>query len=321
MIKYIQSNSFKMALSATIAVLIANELGLQFGVTAGIIAILSIQNTKKEALLVGGRRTIAAIIAILLSFVLYIVLGNNPLIFGLFLIIFIPTTKKLKIEEGMVVGSVLSTHLLTSSNINFTWIVNEVSLTFIGIGVALIFNLYTSSLDKSFNKNKEDIEEKYRVILSDMAESLITQAVPIYEQKILVEVENLIKETRIMALQINNNYLFKNENYYIKYAEMRGMQLEIIKRMKDHFSRFYKKFEQTELLSELTLNVAVNIHADNDCVELIEKLSDLRDHYKKMELPKSREEFENRALLFQFLNDLEDFLNTKREFYIKMYKK
>ena len=33
-----------------------------------------------------------------------------------------------------------------------------------------------------------------------------------------------------------------------------------------------------------------------------------------MELPKNRNEFENRALLFQFLNDLEDFLIIKKEF-------
>jgi uncharacterized membrane protein YgaE (UPF0421/DUF939 family) len=33
-----------------------------------------------------------------------------------------------------------------------------------------------------------------------------------------------------------------------------------------------------------------------------------------MELPKTRNEFEDRALLFQFLNDLEDFLIIKKEF-------
>ena len=38
-----------------------------------------------------------------------------------------------------------------------------------------------------------------------------------------------------------------------------------------------------------------------------------------MELPKNRTEFENRALLFQFLNDLEDFLSVKKEFK-KLYK-
>ncbi len=33
-----------------------------------------------------------------------------------------------------------------------------------------------------------------------------------------------------------------------------------------------------------------------------------------MNLPSTREEFENRALLFQFLNDMEEFLITKNEF-------
>ncbi len=48
MIKYLQSKTLKMALSATIAIIISNYVGLQFGVTSGIIAILSIQDTKKN---------------------------------------------------------------------------------------------------------------------------------------------------------------------------------------------------------------------------------------------------------------------------------
>ena len=57
MIKYLQSKTFKIALSATIAIIISNYLGLKFGVTSGIIAILSIQDTKKEAFVndKGGR--------------------------------------------------------------------------------------------------------------------------------------------------------------------------------------------------------------------------------------------------------------------------
>ena len=314
MIKYLQSKTVKVALSATIAIFISNYIGLEFSVTAGIIAILSIQDTKKEALLVSGRRIIAATIAVILSFVLYILLGNNPIIFGVFLLIFIPITMFFKIEEGLVVGSVLSTHLLTSTNINIYWIMNELALITIGIGVAMIFNLYTISLDEEFEKNKEKIEEIYRLILSDMSVSLVTQAVPIYDRQVLLNAEELIKSSRIIAQKISNNYIFKNNNYYISYIDMRMVQLDTIKRMKKHFSRFYMKYEQTILLSEFTNNVAINIHEDNDCVELINKLVLLRKEYEMMELPKNRDEFENRALLFQFLNDLEDFLIIKKEF-------
>lgn len=314
MIKYLQSKTFKMALSATIAIIISNYMGLKFGVTSGIIAILSIQDTKKEALIVGGKRTIACTVAILLSYMLYMLLGNNPMVFGLFLLIFIPITKLLKITEGMVVGAVLSTHLLISINIDVSWIVNEAQLTLIGIGVAIIFNLYTASLEKEFEKNKERIEDYFRAILSDMAVSLVTRAVPTYDQDILLKTEELINKSKFMAQIINNNYLFKKNDYYISYINMRIIQLDTIKRMKRHFSRFYMTYEQTRILSEFTNNVAMNIHEDNDCIDLINKLSLLRKDYKNMELPKNRNEFENRALLFQFLNDLEDFLIIKKEF-------
>jgi len=314
MIKYLQSKTVKMALSATIAIIISNYMGLQFGVTSGIIAILSIQDTKKEALLVGGKRIISSTVAILLSYALYVLLGNNPIVFGLFLLIFIPTTQVLKISEGMVIGAVLSTHLLMSTNINVSWIINEAGLTIIGIGIAMVFNLYSISLEDNFEKNKERIEDYFRAIISDMAVSLVTQAVPVYEQEVFLSVEKLIKNTKVMAQIINNNHLFKNNDYYVSYTDMRTIQLEAIKRMQRHFSRFYMKYNQTRILSEFTNDVAMNIHEDNDCIELIDKLNLLRKDYKNMELPKNRTEFENRALLFQFLNDLEDFLIIKKEF-------
>jgi len=314
MIKYLQSKTVKMAFSATIAIIISNYVGLQFGVTSGIIAILSIQDTKKEALLVGGKRMISSTIAILLSYALYVTLGNNSIVFGLFLLIFIPTTKYLKISEGMVVGAVLSTHLLMSSNIDTSWIINEAKLNAIGIGVAMMFNLYTASLENEFENNKARIEDYFRAIISDMAVSLVTQAVPLYEKEVSLSVEKLIKDTKVIAQIINNNNLFKSNDYYVSYIDMRIIQLDAIKRMKRHFSRFYMKYEQTRILSEFTNEVALNIHEDNDCVELINKLTLLKADYQNMDLPKNRTEFENRALLFQFLNDLEDFLIIKKEF-------
>ncbi len=314
MIKYLKLKTVKIAMSATIAIFISNYMGLEFGVTSGIIAILSIQDTKKEALFVGGKRLFSSTVAILLSFMLYMLLGNNPIVFGLFLLIFIPITNALKISEGMVIGAVLSTHLLISTNINLSWLINEAKLTIIGIGVAMIFNLYTTSLEEKFKDNKEKIEEQYRLILADMAGSLVTQAVPTYEQEVLMKVEELIVNTKLIAQVISNNKLFKSSNYYSSYVDMRKMQLDAIKRMKRHFSRFYMTYEQTKILSEFTVDVAINIHEDNDCIILINKLALLRKDYEIMELPKNRNEFENRALLFQFLNDLEDFLIIKKEF-------
>lgn len=312
--KFFNNSTFKMAISATIAIFIAQGFKLEFAVTAGVIAILSIQNTKREAIIIGARRIISATIAVILSYLLYVLLGNNPLVFGIVLLIFIPIAKKLKIEEGIAVGAVLSTHLLVNNNIDLGWIVNEEAITFIGIGVASLFNLYMPSLDDKFNENKETIEKLYRDIISDMAKSLVTKAIPVNEKKRLEEVESLVEDTRGLAYKINNNNLFKKNLYFVDYIEMRAKQLEAIKRMMSHFSRFSITYDQTLIMSKFTENIANNIYADNDCVELICKLNNLRNNYKEMQLPKTRDEFENRAMLFQFLNDLEDFLLIKKEF-------
>lgn len=315
MIKYFHSKTFKMALSATIAIIISNAIGLQFGVTSGIIAILSIHEVKREAFLIGVRRIIAAFIAILLSFVLYIVLGNNPVVFGLFLIIYIPLTIKFKLQESMVVGAVLSTHLLSSHSINYSWIVNEMLLTIIGISTAMLFNLYMPSLKEEFEKNREKIEENYKLIISHMAERLITGKSENVKKEIMDITEKIIEDNKKIAKRICDNYfIFKNDYYYLSYMEMRRAQFETIRRMNKHFLRFYMAYYQTELLSEYTHKVADNIHKDNNCIQLIEELNILRSEYKKMDLPQNRDEFENRALLLQFLNDLEDFLLLKKAF-------
>ena len=47
---------------------------------------------------------------------------------------------------------------------------------------------------------------------------------------------------------------------------------------------------------------------------LLKNLKLLRESFITMELPKTREEFENRAMLYQFLNDFEQFLLIKNEF-------
>lgn len=315
MIKYFHSKTFKMALSATIAIIISNAIGLQFGVTSGIIAILSIHEVKREAFLIGMRRIMAAFIAILLSFVLYIVLGNNAVVFGLFLIIYIPLTIKFKFQESMVVGAVLSTHLLSSHNINYSWIVNEMLLTIIGISTAMLFNLYMPSLKEEFEKNREKIEENYKLIISDMAERLITGKPQNVKKEVMDITEKIIEDNKKIAKRICDNYfIFKNDYYYLSYMEMRSAQFETIRRMNKHFLRFYMTYYQTELLSEYTHKVANNIHKDNNCIQLIEELNILRSEYKKMDLPQNRDEFENRALLLQFLNDLEDFLLLKKAF-------
>ena len=46
----------------------------------------------------------------------------------------------------------------------------------------------------------------------------------------------------------------------------------------------------------------------------LERLYDILDHIKTQELPKTRQEFESRAILYHVLMDMEDFLLIKKRF-------
>ena len=319
--KYIYNLAFKMAISATLALIISNILGLQYATVAAVIAILSIQDTRKKALVISYKRIVACSIGILLSVILYSILGNGALIFGLFLIILIPLTSRLKVQEGMVPSVVLSTHFLVANNITITLISNEILLMIIGIGVAAVANIFMPSLEDKFKDDKEWIEEHYRVIISKMAKSLITYTVDIDEQKLINKVEKRLYESKDTAYKIVNNNFLKSSSYYTDYINMRINQFDTIKRMRLHFQRFNIPVEQMNVMADFTLCVAENIREMNDCKSLLRDLDILRNEFKKMELPKTREEFESRAQLLQFLNDMEEFLLIKRNFFttIKNY--
>ncbi|MBS4958465.1 aromatic acid exporter family protein [Clostridium sp.] len=316
--KYIYNLAFKMSISATIALLIGNALGLQYATVGAVIAILSIQDTRKKALIISYKRIIACSMGILLSVMLYSLLGNGTLIFGLFLIVLIPLTSRLKAQEGMVPAVVLSTHFLVANNITIELIFNEVLLMIIGIGVAAIANIFMPSLEDKFKDDKEWIEEHYRIIINKMSKSLITHAVDIDEQKLINAVEERLYTSKETAYKIVNNQFFKSSSYYTDYINMRINQFDTIKRMRLHFQRFNIPVEQMNVMADFTLCVSENISEMNDCKSLLMDLEILRIEFKKMELPKTREEFESRAQLLQFLNDMEEFLLIKRNFFTTM---
>jgi uncharacterized membrane protein YgaE (UPF0421/DUF939 family) len=84
--------------------------------------------------------------------------------------------------------------------------------------------------------------------------------------------------------------------------------------MRRHFEKFSISYKQTEMIADFTSRLADSIQEQNTAEGLIKNLQTLRESFTTMELPKTREEFENRAMLYQFLNDLEQFLLIKNQF-------
>lgn len=312
--RYIYDLSFKMAICASISLAICNFMGIEYGTVAAVIAILSIQNTKRKAISVAKNRMFACLLGLIISSLIYKILGNSAIIFAVFLLIFIPITSKLKIEEGMVAAVVLSNHILLANIISFNLILNEIMIIVIGVGSSFIANFFMPSFDKEYDENKNYIEDMFKILINNMGNSLLNHTVDVNEETYFCELEKKILNGENLANEILSNKLFENNLYYIDYIRMRKNQFYVIKKMRLHFERFYMSFEQTKLIANYTIKISEDIREKNNCIELLEELKKLRSIFKEMELPKSREEFENRAQLIQFLNDLEEFLIIKRDF-------
>ena len=71
---------------------------------------------------------------------------------------------------------------------------------------------------------------------------------------------------------------------------------------------------QTEQVSGLLYETAVTFGESNNARELLSSLSGVLRQMKDSPLPVTREEFEDRAVLYGILMDLEYFLQLKKEF-------
>jgi uncharacterized membrane protein YgaE (UPF0421/DUF939 family) len=306
--------TLKTALGAGVAMLLAGALGLKYGTAAGVIVILSVQSTKRQSVRLAVQRIGACILALSLATLLFNLLGYSAVVFALFLLGFIPLAAKFRFNEGIVVSSVLVTHLMVERSTGSSLIINELLLMLIGVGIALLLNLYMPSIDKRIKEDQIEIEELIRELLRHMSESLRQCAVSIKEEELFASLEKRLKLGRDRAYRNLNNSLFSDNSYYVKYMDMRVQQLKALKNMRKHFERFSITYKQTEIIADFTLRLSNSIHEYNTAEGLLKSLQELRDSFAEMELPKTREEFENRAMLYQFLNDLEQFLIIKNEF-------
>jgi uncharacterized membrane protein YgaE (UPF0421/DUF939 family) len=312
--KFIGYRTLKTGIGASIAIIIANRLGLEYAVSAGVITILSIQNTKRQSFKIALQRIEACILGLLTASIIFKILGYNPLTFGIFLLIFIPLAVRLKVSEGIIVSSVLVTHLLVERSVAFYWLLNEISLMLVGVVVALLLNLYMPSIEGQIKQDQIYIEEKIKEILLKMSKALKEHYASISEEELFKDLENRLHAARDRAYKNLNNYFFVDGSYYVKYMEMRMHQFETLKRMREHFQRFYMAYDHTIIVANFTEKVAKSLHEENTCEELLYELYTLREVFKLMPLPSTRDEFENRAMLFQFLNDIEQFLMIKNQF-------
>jgi len=96
---------------------------------------------------------------------------------------------------------------------------------------------------------------------------------------------------------------------------MRERQLEIIERMLPLVTSLTYTVEQRIMVADFIDELSDAIHPGNTADRFLRRLAAMREEFKEMPLPKTREQFEERAALFHLVRELEQYLIIKSQFH------
>lgn len=306
--------TIKTVIASVLAILIATQLHLLYATAAGIIAILSVGNTKKTSLKSGLGRVLSLGLAIILSFICFTTLGFHTWAFGVFLLVFIPLSIRFNLADAIVVNSVLITHFLVEKSFSWQMILNETLLMTIGVGLALLLNLYMPDNEKQLKEDIKAIEEDFRTIIFAMAAHLNLEKIAPLDDTCL-DLRSKLRAALNQAHIHQKNQWISEEDYYSEYFSMRLAQLRILRDMVNLLIEIDIDGLFVDELRKVLISTAENFAEENDGKLILWQIEAVYQNYRQKPLPQTREEFENRALLFQFLQSFRSFIEIKAIFY------
>lgn len=302
--------TIKTAVGTGVAIWLAQLINLEFYVFAGILTILSIETTKKRSLNVAMSRIIACILGMFLSGIVFEILGYQIFVISLFILFFIPLLMRLNIQNGFVTSSVIILHVYVLGNFNVNVAINEILLIIIGIGIALIINSYMPDLKHDLKDYSSKIEVKIKKILYEYA-LYIEKGDQGWTGEQLLELDEILNESKSIAIRNVENHLLRKQDKYYAYFEMREKQYEILVRMLPIVSKLQQEVPQRKIFAAFLYHLSESVHSGNTAQTQLEKLISNREEMNKLDLPKTREEFETRAALFHLINEIQLYLEIK----------
>lgn len=310
----------KLAVGAVLAITLAELLGLKYSSTAGIITILSIQNTKKETLQVAARRGEAFLCAVAVAAVCFHLLGFTIPAFAVYLFCFSCICLRFRWLEAISTDSVLISHLLTEQSMAPELLLNETLLFLIGAGFGVLINLHLHGKKGEFE------------VLADQSDQLMRDALRLVRGQLTDEVDSEdvaegLKRLDESLLKLQecahrnwNNTLFYPSAYETDYADMRSGQAIVLRHISSCEELLERIPKQAEKVAKLLERVEAEYTRENTVESLLDHMEEVYAYMRQEHLPVTREEFESRAVLFYVLKQIEEFLRIKREFILKKEK-
>lgn len=311
----------KLIVGTISAIHLADYFGLNYSFSAGIIAMLSIMDTRLLTLKVAVQRFISLVLGLALGIGLFYYFGYSLSIFALLLLIYIPLSMYLNVISGLVPTCVLLSHFMISQSVDYHITLNAVSLMIIGLGIATILNLYMPSNKKAIKQLATHIEETISSIFTTFSHKLMNDEKVYSQQDNLLELDKL--ETQLFNQLTEMDNLVKQEvenNFFVpttldyEYLILRKEQAAILKYMIKNIKLIKQPQADGKLLGEILSIAAKQINRNETPMVLVKQIEQMIGQFSQYELPHNREEFEDRAIIYRLMTEYERFLHLKQDF-------
>lgn len=302
----------KTAVGMTLGVIICKLLGLDNYASSAILVVFCIKHTKMHSVQAILSRLVSCLLILFLGSAIFSLLGQHALVLGLIVLLFIPLTVVLNVQEGVITSCVILLHVFNAKAINGHLILNEIMLLIVGLGIAFLMNLMMPSLDKKLNYFKQDIENQITEIFN-----IFSQACSMHNDHLNIKFDSLllnIKKAKSLAFRDVKNHFVRNENSFYHYFDMREEQVELLKRMTSLLEKINTDDPILEKISQLMYEIGSNVNSNDYTALRLHSLYEIRLSLDDLPLPTTHKTLNSRAHIIQILNELEEYLNIKSQF-------
>lgn len=275
--------------------------------------ILCVQPTKKKSLESAYTRLVSAIIGMIYAFIIFELFGYHLLALAVMLLLYIPTIVSLKVEDGFVSSAVIILHVFSVESFSMWLVYNELALMAIGFTTGIVINLYMEDIGKELNYYQKRVEELYAAIFKEVA-AYLREGDTLWDGREIIEAVETLNIAKSLAYKDVENHLTRRENNLYVYFDMREKQLEIIERVLPKVTELPVIVQEAELVADFMEDMAEHIHPGDIAGHFREKLELVKVEFAKLPLPKDHQEFLAQAALYQFIEEMDRYLEIKLSF-------
>lgn len=303
----------KTAAATLLSILLAAAAGIPNAQSAGLLAILGVETTRKRSLRTIIARFSASLVGLLIGCSLFAVLGFHYWVLGLYVLFGFPLIVKSGFKEGIVTSSVIVFRVFGQAELTLHVLLQQIELLIIGLGSAGLVNLiYMPQTTGVISGIRKEVDGYFSVIFKQMATTLRDPAY-IWDGKELIGANSAIQRGLTAATRELENHVIHPDEAWNVYFYMRKEQLESIQNMLQLLSQVYRQLPHGGMVADLFDQLSGDVLAEEYTGRTERLLAGVEQEFQQMELPSTREEFEVRSAILQVCRELALYLKIAKQ--------